>query len=219
MKTDQQRWDKKYRGLPADWVAAPDALLARCTHLLPGYGEALDLACGTGGDLLWLAARKYHVTGIDSSPVALEHCRRILARANLEAALVKADLDDYALPRAHFDLMLMIRYLSRRLIPAIRAALRPGGLVIIKTFNRNHLRRAPRFNPDYLLTPGELHDWFPGITCLASNDDPAMAAATSYWVGRKPLNVQECMKIGDEDEEIHFRSDGPVGLFQRGSCC
>ncbi len=194
VRQDQQRWDKKYRALPADWMAAPDALLERCAHLLPPHGEALDLACGIGGNLCWLAVRKYQATGVDSSPVALEHCRRLLSVAGLQTTLVEADLDNHALPHTHFDLVLMIRYLNRRLIPAISATLRPGGLVIIKTFNRNHLRRAPGFNPDYLLTPGELHDWFPGMTCLASNDDPAMAAATSYWVGRKLVSDNQIIR-------------------------
>ncbi len=189
MKQDQQRWDKKYRALPVDWMAAPEGLLERCAHLLPSQGEVLDLACGVGGNLHWLAARKYCVTGVDSSPVALQHCQRVVSSAGLEVAFVMADLDNYSLPRARFDLVLMIRYLNRRLIPAISTTLRPGGMVIIKTFNRNHLRHAPAFNPDYLLNPGELRGWFPDMACLASNDDPAMAAATSYWVGRKPAAV------------------------------
>jgi SAM-dependent methyltransferase len=39
-------------------------------------GRVLDLGCGTGGHALRMAARGYHVTGIDRSPAMLTEARR-----------------------------------------------------------------------------------------------------------------------------------------------
>jgi hypothetical protein len=56
------------------------------------------------------------------------------------------------------------------LLPYLRAALEPGGVVLYETFARgNEAHGRPR-NPDFLLAPGELLDWAaqaPPLTVVA----------------------------------------------------
>jgi hypothetical protein len=117
--------------------------------------------------------------------VALRQCRRALARKGLAANLVAADLDVYRPPAEHFDLILVVRFLARSLIPCLKKALRNDGLVIYKSYNRNWLVRKPGFNPAFLLEPGELAAAFQDLYCIATNDTPGLQDPESFWFGCK----------------------------------
>ena len=39
-------------------------------------GRALDLGCGTGTNVLWLAQHGWTAVGVDRSPIAIESARR-----------------------------------------------------------------------------------------------------------------------------------------------
>ncbi|HYF12362.1 MAG TPA: class I SAM-dependent methyltransferase [Actinomycetota bacterium] len=62
---DSSRWDT---GI------TPPELLALLETLEPG--TALDLGCGTGTNAIELANRGWFVTGVDFSPLAIDHARR-----------------------------------------------------------------------------------------------------------------------------------------------
>jgi hypothetical protein len=64
--------------------------------------------------------------------------------------------------------------------------LAPGGILIFKTFNVHHLVKAPSFNPEYVLQPGELASAFLMLDTieLADGDDPQ--ENTSWIVARRP---------------------------------
>ena len=74
------------------WLGAK--ALAPCRILVPG--------CGSGYELVALAAAGFEVTGLDYAPVALERSRASLDAAGLSATLVQADVLDWQ-PEAPFD--------------------------------------------------------------------------------------------------------------------
>ena len=53
---------------------------------------------------------------------------------------------------------MVTKYLHRPLLPAIVAAVAPGGLLIYETFAVGNERFGRPRNPDFLLRPGELLD-------------------------------------------------------------
>jgi SAM-dependent methyltransferase len=59
-------------------------------------GRAIDLGCGTGTNVLALAKRGWHVTGIDFSPRAIRIAKRKLRAAGMAATL---QVEDVALMR------------------------------------------------------------------------------------------------------------------------
>jgi hypothetical protein len=63
---------------------------------------------------------------------------------------------DAELGRAAFDLVVVTHYLHRPLMPAIVAALAPGGVLIYETFTRAQAANGRPTNPDFLLEDGEL---------------------------------------------------------------
>lgn len=137
-------------------TGAPSAWLERWAPLLPASGTALDLACGAGRHLRWLAARGLQPTGIDRDAVALNACAD-LARAG-RAELVAADVENgpWPCPGRTFDVVVVTNYLWRPLWPQILASLAPGGVLLYETFADGHQTVGKPSRPDFLLQPGEL---------------------------------------------------------------
>ncbi|WP_353828112.1 class I SAM-dependent methyltransferase [Agromyces sp. SYSU T0242] len=81
-------WDEAYSGEESRWSGNANAqLVAEASALEPG--TALDVGCGEGGDVIWLAQRGWRVTGADFSANGLAR-----AAAHAEAAGV-ADRTDW----------------------------------------------------------------------------------------------------------------------------
>src|SRR3954454_8024535 len=63
-------WDDRYDGKDSVWSGNPNPqLVAEASKLKPG--SALDVGCGEGGDVIWLAQQGWHVTGADFSAKGL----------------------------------------------------------------------------------------------------------------------------------------------------
>jgi ubiquinone/menaquinone biosynthesis C-methylase UbiE len=105
-----------------------DAWLER---LVPGDGNgrrALDVGCGTGHQMAWLAGRGFETVGVDGSPEMLDHARE----RNPQAEIRLADVERLPFEDASFDLILCIEVL--RYLPDMEACvsemarvLKPGG--------------------------------------------------------------------------------------------
>lgn len=145
----------------------PSAFLARVApRLRPG--RALDLGCGGGRDAVFLAAAGWQVEAVDILPDALEIGRE-LARRYLDepngVQWIQADLEAGVPGDARrFDLVVMVRYLDRRLLREARALLRPGGSVVVETFTTLHRERHGRPARDAsVLHVGELEALLDGL--------------------------------------------------------
>ena len=86
-------WDAVYRMGTPPWesgVPAPELVgLVEDGTIKPC--RALEIGCGSGTDAVYLAKRRFEVTAVESSPIALERAR---ARAEREDALLRLVLDD-----------------------------------------------------------------------------------------------------------------------------
>ena len=178
--TDRDRWNAKWAAI--EEIPRPHWLLRDYAELLVG-GTAVDLACGLGQNSLWLARHGYQVLALDLSEVAL---RRGLAAAVAQRlagriSFVQQDLDVWRPAPASCDLIVVFRFLDRRLFAFLRAALRPGGLIFYQTLHQGARRRMPQANPAYLLAPGELVNHFVGWEIIHAQED----ASHSELIARK----------------------------------
>lgn len=130
-------------------------------------GKVLDLACGSGQNGELLLQQGVQVVFADRSAAALDRCRARVARlpkefqANASYWQVDFEQPDYQpLAGQQYAAMMVFRYLYRPLIPAIRDALVPGGLLIYETFTLDNRQFGRPSNPEFLLKRGELESWF-----------------------------------------------------------
>lgn len=193
-ENDRVHWDSVYDQRAGQAYPPPDALLvAYAPRPLPGGGTpvALDVAAGLGQNALWLAAQGYRVRALDISAVALARGRAEMLRRGLSGVdFVVVDLEDPAavaacLLPASADLICCFRYLNRTLFPALRMAVRPGGLVIYQTYNVRRLESRTGMNRAYLLEPGELVGFFPGWEVWHHDE----VGDLSRFVGRRPVDA------------------------------
>jgi len=98
-------WEARYAERDGIWSGRVNAVLADVAGALP-TGRALDLGCGEGGDVVWLARQGWHATGVDLSVTAIARGSRAAVAAGVEerTAFVAADLDAWD-TAARFDLV------------------------------------------------------------------------------------------------------------------
>ena len=154
----QQKWNQIYcDDRSPGQFPRPAQVLVDFAHLLPATGLALDLACGQGGNALFLAARGLDCWAWDISDVALQ---RLVAQAKTAKLTVQTELRDIEteiLPAASYDVIVVSHFLNRSICEPISMMLKPGGLLFYQTFTTDALVLGfgPK-NPDYLLQPNEL---------------------------------------------------------------
>jgi len=90
-------WEERYAGSGQVWSGRVNPTFADVVGRLPA-GRALDLGCGEGGDVIWLAAHGWQATGVDVSTTAVARA----TQAGLDAGLgvdrvrfVAQDLSDW----------------------------------------------------------------------------------------------------------------------------
>ena len=141
---------------------APSPWVQRWSHLIAPGGSVLDVACGHGRHLRWLAERGHAMTGIDRSPEA------IATVASMGQA-IEANIENgpWPLPGATFDAVIVTNYLWRPLLPIIVASVAPGGVLIYETFAAGNESVGRPSRPDFLLQPGELLQATAGLHTVA----------------------------------------------------
>jgi tellurite methyltransferase len=185
----RQTWNARYRehgtapGPPSDWLAANQALL-RGTR-------ALDLACGTGRNALFLARLGFAVDALDISEVAIEALQGV---PGVHAQLV--DLEREPVPTGGHDVVVLINYLQRDLFAGAAAALAPGGVLIAETVTRAHVERLGRsFDERFLLEPGELRHAFGGLEVLRYQEGVVQRSgrprAVAAIVAQRPVRARD----------------------------
>jgi len=156
---NQQEWEELYRTFSHDSLRPPDELLTGNRAFLTG-GLALDIAMGSGRNAFYLAECGYRVIGIDRSESAARLARNIAIQKGFALETAAADILDVKLAKERFDLITNFYFLERDLIPRIKQALKPGGLIFFETFTSYGISRDdPRYRK-FLMDPNELLSMF-----------------------------------------------------------
>src|SRR5256886_16308259 len=66
-------------------------------------GLVLDVGCGTGENVLYLAEHGFAAAGVDGAPTAIRKARAKARRRGLKARFELADALDLAVPKQPFD--------------------------------------------------------------------------------------------------------------------
>ena len=190
---DRDKWNARYREGAYRDRQHPSPLVARWASGLPAAdASALDVACGAGRNALWLAAAGFRVDAVDIADVGLGEVHRLAAASGLDVACHCLDLDE-GLPAAldGYDLIIVIRYLNRSLLPLLPERLRPGGLLVCEVHLATDVDVIGPTSQAFRAAPGELAGLLTGLQVLASEEtvteDPdGRPVALARLVGRRP---------------------------------
>jgi tellurite methyltransferase len=147
----RETWERSYRGMKArgSFNTAPVEAIVRNTayYLRERYPDGppstlhfLEMGCGSGVNLRWLAEKGVRVSGIDIADQAVELCRDSLNRAGLGdrvELLARGSVTQVPLPDGSVDGIVeacVFQHLRRAdreaAFAEVRRLLRPGGLFV-----------------------------------------------------------------------------------------
>lgn len=166
----------------------PTRWLVDHEHLLPRTGTALDVASGRGRNAMWLAQHGLDTVAIDRDAAALEELRAIAARLNLPVRTEMVDLEagGAGLPVEAYDVVVVVHYLHRALFPALKQAVRPGGVLVYETFTAGQAVRGKPTNPAFLLKPGELRELVAPCEVLVEREGDFEGKMLASVIARRP---------------------------------
>jgi SAM-dependent methyltransferase len=160
-------WDQRYSVPEQLWSGDPNpALVDEAASLTPG--TALEVGCGEGADVIWLATRGWQVTGVDFSAQALRRAaahtpEHLAGRVTWQQADVRAwtavpdhDTASYGLVTAAF--LHFPSVVRRQVFAALAGRVAPRGHLVIIGHHPSDLDTAmprPR-EPDLFYTAGDL---------------------------------------------------------------
>ncbi len=193
MYGDKFKWEERYQTQhdgPSD-LASP--FLAKWSSYL--RSPVLDLAGGRGRNALFLARQGIEVHVIDIAHNALVPLLRVARLERLPVFAIEADLDSFPLPQRYYRGIVVFRFLQRALFDSIRKAVQPGGVVIYETFLKGQETVGSPKNPEHLLNPGELRQWFQDFEILFYEEGLLERSPPAYLarlVARNPETKAQC---------------------------
>ncbi len=169
--------------VPDLWLESLEPIFQ--SRLVPG--PALDVACGSGSNALWLASKGVRTLGVDISPDSIRAANARARSLGTPARFEVRDLELEGLPPGPWGAALVFHYLQRSLFRSLEASLSPGGLLVYKTHMDHGLRGSgvrPR-RPEFRLRPGELLAAFPALEPLEYREWAVKGKAYAALLARK----------------------------------
>lgn len=156
----QLAWDERHSH--GDFEGeGPNSTLATAVSELP-RGRALELACGSGTNAVWLASQGFEVTAVDWSAVGLENGRAKAEAAGVTVDWQRHDLFAWTPPERSFDLVAIVYLhlpIEERLpvYGAAAAAVAPGGrMLVVAHHPQNAVEGFGGPPPERMLTPEQI---------------------------------------------------------------
>lgn len=170
-------WEQLWRR-GASYGDAPQPEVVDLARRLKAQGRSrvLDLGCGLGRHLLWLASEGFSAWGCDVSPTAVAACQRAVVASGLPAGVLRAEMSALPFKAEVFDAVIAWDVVFHSTVKGIlataagvRRSLRDGGL-FLATFNsvessdRQRARdavaagAAEELEPETYVVPGDTLD-------------------------------------------------------------
>ncbi|MGE0405277.1 MAG: class I SAM-dependent methyltransferase [Candidatus Korobacteraceae bacterium] len=170
-RQERDDWNRRYaEGEHMAFEPDPFLLSAYQEYICPLFpqgGAALDVAGGLGRHAIWLAELRWKLTVVDISQVAFGKAQRKAEERGVNIDFLVHDLTTWSPNRKAYDLILVFFYLQRDLFPALEASLKPGGLLLYKTYTEEQKNYSSGPSRDeYLLRENELLRSFPTLRTL-----------------------------------------------------
>jgi 2-polyprenyl-6-hydroxyphenyl methylase/3-demethylubiquinone-9 3-methyltransferase len=170
--SDDVRWVRTLKNM------VPGRLAWFDRHIDWGGKRVLDLGCAGGFMAEALAQRGARVAGIDPAAEAIEAARAHASKSVLDIDYSVGVGEDLPYPDAYFDAVVCVDVLEHvqdlgRVLAEVTRVLKPGGLFLFDTINRNPIARLATItmaedvlrllpkgthDPEMFIKPAELQD-------------------------------------------------------------
>ena len=176
MLQDRLKWNERYH--IEKYPQAPSAIVQKYAKLARGR-KALDIAAGNGRNSLFLAHQGFVVDAIDIADAGLS----LFSGKHPNIHPICADFDHFDIPANHYDLIINVKFLNRRLFPYIKAGLTEGGILIFQTFlNSPGPDQSPPDHADYYLRQNELLHAFLALKILLYSEAEDTTSGEAAWL-------------------------------------
>jgi len=155
---DKEKWDLKY--LKKSQLLRPrDSSKNLQKYIVHCKGDkALDLACGSGRNSIFLAECGFDVDSLDIAKIALEALNTEAKKKNLLSKIntYQVDLDSYKMKEDHYNIIVMANFLDKAVLESAKNALKVDGILFVETYMVSDENEKKESNLKYLLKEKEL---------------------------------------------------------------
>ncbi|MDE1045731.1 MAG: class I SAM-dependent methyltransferase [Nitrospinaceae bacterium] len=181
---DKDRWNSKYETEVYLFGEKPIPFLVDNVHLLP-KGKVLDIAMGEGRNGVYLATQGFEVLGLDISEKGLEKAHNLAKKNKVTIETKVVDLESFTLEPNSYDVILCTYYMQKDLFKQFQSALKPGGMIVVETYNVDYLKYV-QFSRKWALDTNEMLDIFKGLRVIRYQDYDDGKEAYSSIIAQKP---------------------------------
>lgn len=187
---DRDKWDKRYRDGAYAERTHPSEFLQDWVGKIP-TGRAIDLACGSGRNALYLAKQGFDVDAVDISAQALDRAQKTAQGMGVSVNWLEHDLDEPLQLEDSYQLILIIRYVNLPLIQQMTANLAPGGFLVCEQHLVTEAEVIGPTNSVYRVSSGDLLTVAEGLDIkhleeVLVPDPDGRTAALARLVAQKP---------------------------------
>ncbi|MBF0144851.1 MAG: class I SAM-dependent methyltransferase [Magnetococcales bacterium] len=175
----RESWNARYSGLSI--APSPARVLTEYHHLLPRTGQGLDLACGLGGNALFLAQRGLETLAWDLSEVAVQRLNEMGRAQSLPLSAEVRDVVSLPPLPESFDCVVVSRFLDRRLADPMMASLKHGGVLFYQTFTCEKNDDVGPKSTEHLLGINELLSMFSPLRLLVYREEGTVGDRSQGW--------------------------------------
>ncbi|WHY75415.1 class I SAM-dependent methyltransferase [Neobacillus sp. WH10] len=155
----RSKWNTKHKDRLSDLIEpAPNPRLKTLSAYLNG-GTALDIACGLGGNSLFLARINFQVEAVDISDVAINYIQERAINDKLNIHPIVCDLtkwNELNWQNNSFDSVVITYYLDRTLFPNVKRIIKENGYFFMETYYQSPQSMNQGVSNQYKLQPKEL---------------------------------------------------------------
>ena len=166
----QQKWNQRYHN--SALKPQPCSLLTDFYHYLPPSGLALDLACGLGGNAIFLSERKFTVSAWDFSQQAISRLEETAKRRRLPITANVIDVFENPPAENCFDVIVVSYFLATSIFDQLKKSLKPNGVLFYQSHNLDSSSHGGPKNTQFLLKDNELIENFNGLSLLETFERP-----------------------------------------------
>ena len=136
------RFESAYLGTPPWDIGRPQPAIMRLAQARQITGSVLDVGCGTGENILYLAELGFAAMGVDGAPTAISKARAKAKQRGVTAQFEVADALSLSMPNRQFDSVIdtgLFHVFSDeerdRFRDSLARVVRPGGTYFLMCFS------------------------------------------------------------------------------------